>query len=370
MSFSWPRAALLGVLVFGAGDLVQRKFIPPPIKNQFHLKQPHSHTVFHPDPGVLRGMAGESHLTVNSLGIRGPEWPPRASAYRILCVGNSVTECLYLDDKETWPAVIMQRLNQETNMSRVWVGNVGKAAYGSYHHLRFLKGSALLKEIDCVVLMVGQADLSYALTGITEIYERPERTKRKSYIETFFRDVRKKFEKKGVSLDIEDLRGQVHVARRKARMEAEKCDVLPDLTEPLNRFRQRLREMAEVCRERRVRLVFVTPFSFYRKDLPPEDRDILWGGKLADGRYLTERAMRDGYDVYRQALLDVAKEMNVECVDLSSLSGRSELFYDGAHFNVEGARRVGNLVGDYFLAHRSGNRWQPDAKMTRLMPAR
>jgi len=140
-------------------------------------------------------------------------------------------------------------------------------------------------------------------------------------------------------------------------MEAEKCDVLPDLSEPLGRFRQRLREMVEICRQKRVRLIFVSSVTFYRKDLPPEDRDIVWGGKLADGRYLTERGLREGFDLFNQALKEVAEEMNVEFVDLSPLNEQPKLFYDGSHFNVEGARQVADIVADHFLARRSGNRW-------------
>lgn len=372
VSLSWPGAAVAAALLFCGADAFQRKVLPPPIeKRVFHLKLPNSHTVFHPERGVLRGVVGESHLTINSLGIRGPELPPRPGSYRILCVGDSITECLYLDDQETWPARIMERLNQEKNMPRVWVGNAGQSAYSCVHHLQFLREWEHLREMDCIVFMVGAADLSYALTGAPEVLEKPVRKKkRKSYIETFLKDVRGKFkEKKIPSMAIEDLKGEVHIARRKARMEAEKCDVLPDLSEPIRRFRQHLRDMVEICRRNNVRPVFVSLVSSYRKDLPPEDRDVLWGGKLADGRYLTERALREVFDLYNKAVGDVAREIHAEWVDTSPLHEQPKLFYDGNHFNEEGARRLGGLVADYFVAHRSGDHWQPAPRTTRSMPA-
>ncbi|MCX7825950.1 MAG: SGNH/GDSL hydrolase family protein [Verrucomicrobiae bacterium] len=360
LSLRWPRAAVVGVLLFCAADAFHRKFIPPPAKNLFHLKTPKTHRVFRPDPSVFRGVTGESRFTINSRGIRGPEMPPRGSAYRILCLGDSVTECLYLDDNETWPAVVMQRLNQEKNMPRVWVGNVGQSGYSCYHHLRFLKVSDLVKEVDCVVLMTGSVDFAYGISGDEETFPETGRQKSKSWIETFFKEVRGKFKKKKKSKAIvQDLKGETFIALRQERMKGRKCDRLPDLTGPLNLYRQRLRDIVTLCREKGVRLIMVSSAFIWRSGLPPEDESIIWGGQLPDGRFLCAQAISEGIAMYNKVTAEVAQEMNVEFVDASPLNGQSDLFYDGSHLNEEGARRLAGLVADCFLAHRDGNRWQP-----------
>jgi hypothetical protein len=59
--------------------------------------------VFKPDPALLPGISGDSRFDVDSDGIRGDEMP-RGDAYRILAVGGSTTECLYLDQEEALAA--------------------------------------------------------------------------------------------------------------------------------------------------------------------------------------------------------------------------------------------------------------------------
>lgn len=58
----------------------------------FHLRTPRTRELFRPDPRFLPGVVGDGRLTIDELGVRGDPLPPRASAYRILCVGGSTTD--------------------------------------------------------------------------------------------------------------------------------------------------------------------------------------------------------------------------------------------------------------------------------------
>lgn len=108
-------------------------------------------------------MSGPGGLTIDSEGIRGAPLPERQKAYRILCVGGSTTECLYLDDRETWPALLQDRL---TAVGRaVWVGNVGISGYATTEHLAFLERFEPLADMDCVVVMAGFNDLVLLTLG-------------------------------------------------------------------------------------------------------------------------------------------------------------------------------------------------------------
>ena len=62
--------------------------------NRFHMKAPGFTYQFNPNPKATPGIFGQSHYTINSLGIRGPELPADRSVYRILCIGGSTTECI------------------------------------------------------------------------------------------------------------------------------------------------------------------------------------------------------------------------------------------------------------------------------------
>lgn len=358
VSLSWPRAAVLGALLFGGADLFQRKVLPPVVA-PFHLKTPNTYKVYQAPEGLLPGIAGDSRVTINSFGVRGPELPFGTNVYRVLCLGDSVTECIRLDDSETWPAVAMQRLNRERGMPRVWVGNAGQSGFTSFYTLHFLKTSPLLKEVNCVVFMGGTADFIFSLSGLKEeMRELESRKRRKSWLETFLKGSKRTLKApQQQNLSEEDAKGDVYVARRQARKTAEKTDQLPDLSEALERYRQHLRDIAAACRERGVRPIFVSTASVCDKGGAGLNEDILWGGKMADGRYLSEAGMCQGFELFNGVMAAVAREMDVEFVDASPLSGRRPLFYDATHFNEEGARRMAGLVADHLIANRGANGW-------------
>ena len=83
-------------------EFVLRRFLPP--DENYYVWQPNLHYVFHPDSNVLYGIKGLSQFTINELGYRGPIFQPHKPNY--LCLGGRTTECLYLDNAETWPYLL------------------------------------------------------------------------------------------------------------------------------------------------------------------------------------------------------------------------------------------------------------------------
>src|SRR5690606_38437774 len=119
------------------------------------------------------GIEGESHYRANSLGIRGPEWPARDAALRILCVGGSTTECVRLDDRETWPQQLAASLAERpaAGLGAVWVGDVGRSGYSTRAHVELMENAELLAQVDWLVFLVGVNDLLAGLRG--ERIDRP-----------------------------------------------------------------------------------------------------------------------------------------------------------------------------------------------------
>jgi lysophospholipase L1-like esterase len=119
--------------------------------------------VFRPSPGIMPGVEGESRYITNSEGIRGQELTPDFT-YRILSVGGSTTECLYLDQDEAWPQLLQSGLNEGRRAHKVRVGNVGRSGLNSRDHIVQLRH--LLEQyrnIDAVVLFVGVNDMASRL---------------------------------------------------------------------------------------------------------------------------------------------------------------------------------------------------------------
>jgi hypothetical protein len=129
----------------------------------YYIWQPHRKKIFKPRPGIMPGISGESRFAINSLGIRGDELRP-ADTYRILAMGDSTAECLYLDQSETWPYLIQRTLNENTPNQNVWVGNAGRSGFTTRHHIMAMRYLPLREmKIDTVILLIGLSDLGLRL---------------------------------------------------------------------------------------------------------------------------------------------------------------------------------------------------------------
>lgn len=307
----------------------------------FHLRQAGLDTIFHPDGRYVPGVSGESRFRVNSLGVRGSEPPPRDEARRILCIGGSTTECLYLDDRKTWPAVFMQTLNQTAGRRKVWVGNAGLAGFDSAHHLRLIRNHDFIAQFDCVVLMVGFNDLARHLRGAPPGMEFPKPLWRKTRLAALVHEQLLG----GVH---HDKVGAIYVRLRNQRRRAEKGNVIPDLPAGLAKYRESLRSIVETCRAEKTRCVLMTQPVLWDRKHSPETRSLLWLGDMQDGRYLEVGRAREAMNAYNATLQEVAAETGTEIVDVTSINGKAASFYDDCHFTEAGAQEVARLLAKHF----------------------
>lgn len=344
------RMCLLAVSLsaaLGIGEAFLSCFFRATLSPPFHTRRPGMHLVFRPIPGVMPGVVGPSRYTISSVGIRGPELPPRHAAYRILCVGGSTTECSYLDDEEAWPHLLRQRLNASAAGLPMWVGNLGISGFASHHHLRFVAASKLVEEVDCVVLLVGVNDLTRYLRqcageseyvapadGIAPLWTR-------STLLSLVRCVRERYQ----GARAEDVAGQGYVLRRRERQQATVVEWMPDLTPGLAEYRQRLAGIIRAVRRKGAVPVFLTQPTLWDEPLSPQAEAQLWLGNLGEsGRYVSVADLREGMERYNAVLQSVCRELDVACIGLRSLQGREEFFYDDCHFNEAGAREVAAIV--------------------------
>ena len=79
------------VLSLGLGELALRLSSP----ERYYVWEPGTRQIFRPMPSIMPGIVGESRFFINEHGLRGDPFSP-GQGYRILAVGGSTTECLYL----------------------------------------------------------------------------------------------------------------------------------------------------------------------------------------------------------------------------------------------------------------------------------
>jgi lysophospholipase L1-like esterase len=368
-------AALLLVISSALGIAVAEIALRMVAPDHFFVWPPNLSVTF---AATMPGLSGESHFVINESGVRGRSFSD-ADRYRILAVGGSTTECLYLDDSEAWPHLLESQLNEGAfHPSPVWVGNVGKSGHTSTHHV--LQVEKLLDQyphIDLVLVLAGANDMiwvlqnsGYAPLGNTErslafavgpggwnetdvdypFYKRTE----------IWRALRKAKENVLARHDadlVQDTTGAVYLRERSDRQQAARyVDTIPDLTAALDAYRDNLNAIADVAGAHGTEVVFATQPSLWMADMPMETSTLLWWGRIghrgaaAPSDYYSTAALAMAMSAFNDVLLDVCGKRSLRCLDLASAVPRSATpFYDDVHFTEAGSRIVADAFVDFLL---------------------
>jgi lysophospholipase L1-like esterase len=289
----------------------------------------------------MRGISGESRTIINSQGVRGSEMPTAANRRLILCLGASSTNCTYLDQSETWPAVLERELQTAGPTHNYWVGNVGIPSLTTEDHLRFLIESDLPRQMDCIVLQTGINDFMQAIAPTAS----PSPLWIRSNLWQLMTSVARRY-LNSPDVVIEDAAGASYVRRRAERVAAPKMNKLPNVSRPLSAYADRLRAIIARCRELNVNILVTSQPVLWTADVHPKNESLLWFGRTASNQFLATPQLRAGMNLFNQVTQQVCEELGVEFVDLSDLNGRDDVFYDDCHFTEEGARQVAQRVAE------------------------
>ncbi len=371
---------IAGVLFAMLFAEVALRIVTPP-KKEFMVWPANMHHVFRPNPQVMTHHSAESRFSSSSRGLRGPEMGPDTET-RILAIGGSTTECLYIDEASAWPLRIGKLLS--TDGRQVWSASAGLSGMNSGDHVihaMFLVPQ--LPRVDVVIGLMGVNDLAVAL-GAPETYravpgDLSELTS-EALLRRAFQQVPGRLEnswdydapayrktalyqllrriKIGRSRDLAaanialDDGGAGLMRWRKNRQEAAAIlEALPDLTEALGTYRKNLETFVDVLVRRKVRVILVTQPTLWRVDLSANDQKLLWMGGKGNFQttpglpYYSVGALAEGMQKFNDVMLGVCKDRGVDCVDLATMIPRdTENFYDDCHFGVVTSEKIADLV--------------------------
>ncbi len=327
-----------------------------------------------PDPKVLTGIRGTAVYTANELGLRGPSLPRQGNPYKVVAVGGSSTQCLYLDDSEEWPHLLMEELNRRQKQRFVWVANAGVSGKTTVDHLMLIQTLPILRQADRLILMIGANDLmvSLAFEGApTQSVLEHDAAVFREFLPNFRKQrypLYQRLELYGLSRKAADVviarsglfqffhaYGEIdYVKFRRERAEAPLAE-LPNLEIGLKEFGERVLRLQEQCQSDGVRCLFLTQPSLWRSDLSKAEQKLLWFG------WVGQRPKTKGYislvdasaaiEAYNQRLLEVCRQHSLECFDLASLVPKDiSAFYDDFHFNEDGARLIARFLADYLIS--------------------
>jgi len=336
------------VLAWGAGELVVSATYAQ--SALFHRYTPDHRSVFTPDPAVMPGVAGEAHHTTNGRGMRGTPVPAADAAYQVLCVGGSTTACLFLDDAECWPA-LLQEEGAGAGSQPLWVGDVGKSGYGSWHHVKLLGYPEVFADIDCVVVLAGINDHERALQGhrLHSTFGHEPAYERSSIYTLAHNVYQAQKQRRQFEREFSD--GRAYVLRRQRRAAATLVDEVPDVDEALRDYRANLTLLARTLTERGHRVVFLTQPVLWRAGLSAEAKALLWLGVPDDDTAIAVPRLAASMARFNAVMREVCTATGVECVDLAAaMNGDARWFFDDCHFTEAGAREVARIVGEHFRA--------------------
>lgn len=334
------------VLSLGLGELALRLTAP----ERYYVWEPGTRQVFRPMPSIMPGVEGESRFFINEHGLRGDPFSPDQD-YRILAVGGSTTECLYLDEAEAWPRLLQERLGP-----RVWVGNVGKSGQMTRNHVvQVEKLTRQYPRIDAVLLLAGVNDLMRRLKED----DRTEDLMAASFAVLPSQgglmpvEIRRRLRRLWPRRElIQDDAGKVYVKWRNHRRSASRLrETLPDLSAALAEHAGNVGRIVDDARSRGIRVILLTQPALWRPGLTAEEQALLWMGGVGayqeepGHEYYTAEALATGMERFNDVLRDLCRSRRAACVDLArELPRDTSVFYDDVHFNEAGARKVAALV--------------------------
>ena len=373
----------------GLAEIVLRVAAPPPPSVLHFLHTPNQSTQFVPHSGIMPGVTyTQSQFTTNALGLRGDPLPDD-QRLRVLAIGGSSTEALFLDDKDAWPHVLQEELTTRLNKP-VWVGNAGKSGLNTFSHATQFYFQLAELQPKIVILTAGINDLNQCISGgLQAVRDNARFIREKNYFDGYqqyvFQQVLsdhpdprwritqmvdKSWQRWTqpttiVQFDhvVQDEAGFFYVEQRQRRINATKLDAPPDITECINAFSYNLERMSEMAHAHKATLVLATQGSLYRADLTTEEDNLLWfGAKDANpfgekppSEYYTAGAMARMLDAYNRATTDLCAKEHLACwITDDHVPKTTASYYDDVHLNISGSHTLAKSFAEFLASNVVG----------------
>lgn len=284
---------------------------------------------------------------INEHGSRGATFkvPKPSGVQRVVVLGGSTVFDTHADEGADWPHLV-EKFLREKGHHRVEVINAGIPGHTSSDSLGRLYTEIWQWEPDYLIIYESWNDikyfnnLSYANPLIRLVKpSNPDADPFRNYQGTldYFLSYSQLYMKIRTKYLVwkypENMEGWIRNERR---------DNVEELG--VKQFRLNLEMFVEASRNMHAIPVLVTQITLASPTSTTEDRKKIMYGYVG----LSHEGILQAYERCRQAILSVAREKNVEALDLlPELQGRSELFYDHDHTTPRGSEEIARRVADF-----------------------
>ncbi len=316
------------------------------------------------EAGFFPGIDSLAQFSVNEFGYRSESYFD-SDSYGILAIGGSTTYCIGLSDEEAWPWALEGLLKDKEINTEFTVGNVGVPAFNSGNHLHQLdRLEPQYENVRMALMLVGVNDFARVLFLDEEYF--PTSEDEHLYNRTFVRLPRKGkphwYQRTELYMHVRDIyhayqstKSQRYTPDRLTRllesyMAATKTDSLPTslMTEALLDYEKNLTDIAQLARERNIKLVWITqPVLWFEGMGEFEERISSMGAPVIDGVAYSPKALAGGMAAFNQKLIEVAVKEDVKLIDLAKkLPQDTTVFFDWCHYNKRGTSMIANILFD------------------------
>lgn len=337
--------------------------------NYSYVWPPNHEYVFNPNPSIFNGISGESHFTINRFGYRGNEIKNHDDEYRILIVGGSTSESLYLDNEETWPYLLREKLGKTINNKKVVTMNIGKSGHGLRNNLLALKYLPDYYEPDLIIILTGANDVLFKLSrkSAWKPFNESEHDGTESYTftvssgytwkSTIIYKIYKSIDLKFKKIKPQDGIGNTLAENRLKRQNAENwINEIPDLTSALEDYEISLERVIELSKEKNSTLLLMTQPYLYKENMTLEEDASLWMTyDFGDIYYPTETMIYSMQEFNNRLLKVCENNKDIFCIDLEKKVPKTlDYTYDDMHFNENGASFVAEEISLFMKENMIG----------------
>ena len=302
----------------------------------------------HDIPGYAAGMR---RISTDERGYRVTPKIDYSSrqGFRVVAIGGSTTEEVYLDDESTWTHRLQDALAQTHPGAHVI--NTGVSGLRAANHVATLREIAGLAP-DLVIIMLGANDWNKHVKDHFEARREAWRPPALRYtiggmaLDAMVLSPLRRWLTGRSWADTDVVVGDPAVLYMGEQLAMERVSThsfRPDAVAPW--FAEDLRRLGAICSERRLRCLFMTQPNAYRDDVPADLKDRLWMTPPFATYAVDLPSMMHVARVYNEHIAAFARRGGHGLCDVASqLPARREFLFDDVHFTDTGAMRMSEIV--------------------------
>lgn len=342
--------------------LIIGNFLLTPLTSQFSIKLPKNlYRQFEITGSLMPGFSGTSILTTDSQGYRTLDkvnYQNRGDTYRIVTIGGSTTQQLYLSDEKTWTHLLSVQLNKKS-AQKVEVINAGFSGPRAENHFYTLKSIEWLKP-NLVIFLMGINDWNHDIRLTLS-----EKNKFSNFLNLLLSNLRIayqfRFEHSPVGLVkrrlfnfqlFKDLNSDgivqidgVDFAREHYNSLERKPIRTIEMTNISDDYQYWLNKIFQECKNKGILCMFVNQPIAYSQNITPSLKEKLWMTPPAEQYTLSLNNLIQISSLYNRSLIEKANDYGFPACNLAdAIPPTINYLYDDCHFNEGGARAVAKYL--------------------------